>query len=1148
MKKLIYFSIFIIAVVATAQTNRFPPINWYPGDPTGTACTVNSPLLQSQNYGFIYGCNLSTLVYGPVSSSVYGYLPLTGGTLTGTLNGTSASFLGSLAAANMASIGPLYDVTQFGAIGDGKTDDTAAIQAAFDTCQTGGAGIIEFPGRHSYIVSQTINAHAGCQIAGGNGNSANGGSVNPSIQWRGTPGGVVYNITAVTTGPGTTTTPAAPSSAPWSFYATFTATNSLVAGQWVYINGLTSTTGQPLNRGVFQVSATGLSSSSFTVGIPFNVASASSSDTGTATTTNVTLAFNPFARYNQSITNVNFTTGSYFSSNVQAAVGGTTTFVGTYPTGASNALVGVAFLVRYSQSANNGLFVCTASTSTTITLNNPSGVTWTYANLTPSLDNNNGVNSWGVQGVGIYYGGRVDTGTRLWSTTVSQANLYGVYFADGGINVDVNEGSRFDGIGVAGVYWHVAASDSLAIENGTIDTTTGTLEAGATEGAAIMLDDGACGAGATYSNTNMQLLIMHEKIEINVPLNPGIGAITMYDCPGNPLATSFKITTDQLWIADWSTSVSSTNVSPFAMIPANDSALSVAIKGSSFIGGTGANTSPTWAGLSAVQRQDMSTAGQYPLFTYSPTVKGSLYYQPDQLFNETNFAAALYQYKTRASLFEESDTAFAAFPNGTNLPVGSVIAPPAYWQGSGNRFALQSVYQAGTVGTPNGGSTTCSGSGYTLTCTSATDLSVGQHAVLGAYNNITINFIDATNPSAVLVKFSGSLPTLTNQALTYLAPLLGPEIILPTKTSADPSGGGTTWSQGDIVLNSGATANGIAARVNVAGGAPGTWAAVPLGNSSGVLAPAQIGTGTPSAGTYVDGATGAWTAIPARSGTSTAVPAWLQYLGNGTGGSYEVSPTGSCTTSPTHCVTGSVGSPYSLFAGIYKLTALTIDSGAYVVFNADSHDPVFHVTGACTINGSILADGAHSTWPSNAAVGGAPGGGGGGGSGVASAGKASYPSINETGLVYNGGGSAGTSSGGNGGNASAWTADNVQGMMGFGFGFDIAPVGGNGGSGGSTGGAGGVAGSGVVLICGSIDGTGGSISVNGANGANSAANNTGAGGGGGGGAVILSSQASVSTWPTITVAGGSGGTCGSYTGCGTGGNGAAGWYAEFSGW
>jgi len=77
--------------------------------------------------------------------------------------------------------------------------------------------------------------------------------------------------------------------------------------------------------------------------------------------------------------------------------------------------------------------------------------------------------------------------------------------------------------------------------------------------------------------------------------------------------------------------------------------------------------------------------------------------------------------------------------------------------------------------------------------------------------------------------------------------------------------------------------------------------------------------------------------------------------------------------------------------------------------------------------------------------------------------------------------------------------------------------------GGSTGGAGGYAGQGLVMSCASINGTGGVIDLSGAYGMPPAANSTGAGSGGGGGVGMLSSQTTVSTWPTIYAAGGPGG-------------------------
>ena len=76
------------------------------------------------------------------------------------------------------------------------------------------------------------------------------------------------------------------------YYATFTAANTLTAGQWVDIEGLSTASGMVLNRTVAQVAASGLSSTQFTVGIPYSVGTVgTTADSGTATTVNVAVAF-----------------------------------------------------------------------------------------------------------------------------------------------------------------------------------------------------------------------------------------------------------------------------------------------------------------------------------------------------------------------------------------------------------------------------------------------------------------------------------------------------------------------------------------------------------------------------------------------------------------------------------------------------------------------------------------------------------------------------------------------------------------------------------------------------------------------------------------------------------------------------------------
>jgi hypothetical protein len=58
-------------------------------------------------------------------------------------------------------------------------------------------------------------------------------------------------------------------------------------------------------------------------------------------------------------------------SSVAASSGGSAVYTGVFLGGAANALVGNSYLVTgFADSANNGIFSCTASTSTTLTLNN----------------------------------------------------------------------------------------------------------------------------------------------------------------------------------------------------------------------------------------------------------------------------------------------------------------------------------------------------------------------------------------------------------------------------------------------------------------------------------------------------------------------------------------------------------------------------------------------------------------------------------------------------------------------------------------------------------------------------------------------------------------------------------------------------------
>jgi hypothetical protein len=438
--------------------------------------------------------------------------------------------------------------------------------------------------------------------------------------------------------------------------------------------------------------------------------------------------------------------------------------------------------------------------------------------------------------VGVLFGSRVDAGTRISNVWVQGMSLYGYYFANGGINIDFDNGWRCDGDAVTCIYWKLAGSDSFGIANGTEDNSV----ARGTSGALAILDNNACAYG------NVHLTIRNVKVEVNSSLAPGMGVITMYDCPAIP-AHQFYIDTENYWVTAHQTAPG-INFTSFAMIPTNDYALMLAAVNSFFMNGVGINTTQRFVGLPALTRADIGgPSGIMPFFSYSISANsaglgGGRDTATTQFIGDVN-VSQLWQDGIKASTFLYSDPAFAALPNGTTLYAGQILAPPSYWSGSnGKRYAIDVVYQTGTTGTPNGGATTCTAPGGThyFVCSSPTDLSPGQWIKVGSTTG-KIYYVDATKPASVHITWtSGSYVRAisTPTALTFLAPVLGPEIQIPTKSAAAPTT--LAWSQGDMEQNSGAAANGVAAWVNVADGTPGRWAGIPLGDSKGKIAASQL--------------------------------------------------------------------------------------------------------------------------------------------------------------------------------------------------------------------------------------------------------------------------------------------------------------------
>jgi hypothetical protein len=92
--------------------------------------------------------------------------------------------------------------------------------------------------------------------------------------------------------------------------------------------------------------------------------------------------------------------GNLTITSVANASAGTTVYTGTFPGGASNGYAGMTFVIAgfvTNPTVNNGTFLCSASTTTTLTLNNAFGVAETHAATaaTPGgvfLDNQDGTN------------------------------------------------------------------------------------------------------------------------------------------------------------------------------------------------------------------------------------------------------------------------------------------------------------------------------------------------------------------------------------------------------------------------------------------------------------------------------------------------------------------------------------------------------------------------------------------------------------------------------------------------------------------------------------------------------------------------------------------------------------------------------------
>jgi hypothetical protein len=260
---------------------------------------------------------------------------------------------------------------------------------------------------------------------------------------------------------------------------------------------------------------------------------------------------------------------------------------------------------------------------------------------------------------------------------------------------------------------------------------------------------------------------------------------------------------------------------------------------------------------------------------------------------------------------------------------------------------------------------------------------------------------------------------------------------------------------------------------------------------------------------------------PAQT-TIGVTPPWLKFLGNGESAAWSC-PSG--TTCP--------------MADEFWFTSFNVPARATVFCQSGNGPIVIRSMGPCTIAGTFANTPNVKSSVGITTFGDFGGGGGGGGGGATAHGHSGYWTVGNGRVEIDNGGLGGTAPGGNGGNGETPVRPQYRLLLSSG---SFWPAGGSiGGQGGGPGGGRAGAGGGpVILVCESINFTG-TIDVSGGPGRPPTANNSGAGGGGGAGYVILSTSNWVANTGTINLAGGVGGSCAGFTGCGAGGSGGNGW-------
>lgn len=757
-------------------------------------------------------------------------------------------------------------------------DDTLGAQAAFDACVSGlikpyvpGSvlgGTVVFPGGTApgYTLSGTVNAYEGCSISGG-------GEV-ASLYWITPQAGTVFNITGVTIA--TNTVPYFSAAFPrinngegeqnrtTPYYVTLMANNNLKGDgtEWGQINGLSSVAGTGnliitgyssgnLNGCIGQVTSS--TPTSITVLVPcitYSGLNGTYSDTGTFTTVNVGFAFDSAQRYNLTIKDI-YLASRYmapaYSLDVDAYFGGRvdsgTHILGGGAGGAN--IAGYYFSVGGINTEFDKGWRGDSNTGTVIYWNVGANDNLAIANGT--TDN----------GTGLTYGGS--------AVIINHSACSGsMYFTAHNVKHEINT-NMAPGVGVYTLLDCPYASNGIQISVGgdmvwmapatSLTNATGIMVSPAND-AAVILDfmNSSISGGGAQGGTVVGIPTLTRSymgggsgwsphLSYSPPFNSAAALTTAQGRMAAPMQFIGDVNINQIFQYGIHASVPLYTDTAFTALP---------------------NATTLYAGQIIAPKSYWQGANgkRYALdVVYQTGTTGTLNSGNTTCFTQESITAFsitnnVVNFTTSGNGFPpNAQVVISALSTGTYLNGKNLIVIGGPGNTATHFTAASSTFAHADVGTTSDtGKATAS---YQYICNSATDLSTNQVIALAGDTAKQINYVDASKPAAVLVVNGASqviaIPYTAPIALAFQAPVLGQEIQLPTKSAAGLPPATLAWLQGDFEQNSGATANGVAAWVNVSAGTPGNWAGIPLGNSSGQLLWNQIfnppiTTGAPTVG------------------------------------------------------------------------------------------------------------------------------------------------------------------------------------------------------------------------------------------------------------------------------------------------------------